>query len=340
MQILPDQADASIKKLATRAKWGVQMTGILNDFQLDHFINFTVKWKKSYHSEEEVQKRAKIWKENKKEIDEENKKARGYKLGENLFTDMDDDEKAKYVMDINTANAGDEAIKKIAKRGKRAAITYVGELKDWRRPAWMPAIRDQGSCGSCYAFAAINAIEVQWNSLGHTAQFSEQQIVDCTGDNYGCGGGWPERVFNYSYYYGNAGRGVYPYTGKKGVCRGTARSYIVSNWYHLTTLAQMVSYNYWYGPIAFSINVPSSLYSYVGGIFYPPQSTCTSIVNRGAHAMSIVGYGAQNGVPYWIVRNSWGASWGEGGYFRMRKGVNNCGMEKRGVYIPFVYGQS
>ncbi|CAJ0944927.1 unnamed protein product, partial [Mesorhabditis belari] len=228
---------------------------VLNDLETQNFANYMAKWKKNYNGNEtELKRRANIWKQNKADIDAENAIADGYTCGENMFTDMDKKERKNYVMDANLADQADASIKKLATRAKRGAqMTYVGETIDWRQPAYMPPVRDQGQCGSCYAFAAINAIEVQWNWLGHSlSQFSEQQIIDCSGTNNGCNGGWPEKVFNYSIYYGNAPRASYPYKGVKGTCYNTARTMTVSTWYQLTTVSQMESYNYYYGAVAFS----------------------------------------------------------------------------------------
>ncbi|CAJ0580564.1 unnamed protein product, partial [Mesorhabditis spiculigera] len=310
--------------------------------QTTDFFDFIKAHKKDYGTADELKTRFETWKGNMAEIAEElaGAKRNGYQIGSNFFADMNPAERQKFVMRADLADEADGRLKREMPRAKRAVYTYTGETIDWRFTGYMPAVRNQGSCGSCYAFAAINAIEVQWNWLGHNAAFSEQQIVDCAGSNQGCNGGWPEKVFNYSKYYGNAAQSAYPYKAAVGTCYNTARTMTVSTWYQLTTVAQMESYNYYYGPVAFSMYVPNALYSYTGGIFYPTQSTCSSTSNVGAHAMTIVGYGSENGVPYWIVRNSWGATWGEGGYFRMRKGVNNCGMETRGVFFPWLIGNN
>ncbi|CAJ0954308.1 unnamed protein product, partial [Mesorhabditis belari] len=319
---------------------------LINQADADKFEEFASKWSKNYKNLDEMKRKARNWKKNMKIIDEENKKNRGYKLGENIFTDMDDDEKAKYVMDIQSAQDSNAALDRVARRAKRGVIqTYATARADWRGK-FMPAVRNQKSCGSCYAFAAINAIEVQWNSIPNNtfSEFSEQQIVDCSTGNRGCNGGWPHSVMDYSYSAGNVPQDAYPYTAVAGECQNLTGQKIVSNWFRLSSIQDMEYYLTNVGPLTFSMWVPRSIYLYRSGIFYPPLLECKPSYAVGAHAMTIVGFGTDpNDEQYWIVRNSWGANWGEGGYLRMPKGFDLCGMEgmyEWGVYVPWVYGQS
>ncbi|CAJ0580437.1 unnamed protein product, partial [Mesorhabditis spiculigera] len=269
------------------------------------FQKFAKNHHKKYDTGNEVKKRFQIWKENMEEIERENEhaKSHGYTIGETKFTDLSAEEKAQagglclYVMGAEVADATTDGTS-MAPPPELDIAAYPGESKDWRNTPYMPPVRDQGRCGSCYAFSAINAIEVQWNSLGHEDNFSEQQIVDCSTANLGCGGGWPERVFNYSSVTGNTARDSYPYTGVVGACYNTSKTKTVATWYQLKTVPQMENYVYNYGPLAFSIYVPSSIYQYTGGVFYPPQSTCSKTNNIGGHAMVIVGYDKRKKMYY------------------------------------------
>ncbi|CAJ0959561.1 unnamed protein product, partial [Mesorhabditis belari] len=320
------------------------LKGIIDDIKIDDFNKFAKKFKKTYNSLELLKEKAKTWKENMDFIEKINNEKRGYEVGENFFTDLDDNERSKYLMDAKNLDDANQPNHPILRRAKRGAeVQYVGEFVDWRGP-FMPAIRDQGACGSCYAFAAINAIEVQWNSLGNPfSEFSEQFDIDCNPSTYskGCDGGFDWIVMNYAYQNGSVPRAAYPYTGVEGTCKNdTERLNIVAAWYTLRSVADAEYYVFHKGPVSFGFYVEPSFLSYKSGIYNPPIGNCYKYNNIGGHAMTIVGFGSDKGIPYWIVRNQWGDDFGEAGYIRMRRGVDVCNMETRGINLPWVHGQT
>ncbi|CAJ0943561.1 unnamed protein product, partial [Mesorhabditis belari] len=326
--------------------------GLLNEVDAEKFDQFANKWKKDYGNTGEVLKRAKIWKKNKDDIEKENKKNRGYTLVENFFTDLDDDEKAKHTMKAHFVTDVIEGIKEglpprrnLTKpprntRTKRETLPetwYEGAVEDWRWYGLVPPVKDQRECNSCFSFAPMATIEVPLNwasNSGASNVLSEQDGLDCAGAGDCEGGGYMHKIYQYSMSAGNADSSLYPYTESDGTCQTQiTRRNLIKDYKRLTTVQQMEDAIYWNGPITGAIRVPSSLHSAGTGIFYPDQTTCDATVTSG-HTMAIVGYGTENGIDYWIIRNSWGPDWAEGGYFRMRKGVDNCGIETRGVYVP------
>ncbi|CAF3082500.1 unnamed protein product [Rotaria sp. Silwood2] len=212
----------------------------------------------------------------------------------------------------------------------------------------------QGMCSSCYSFAFITLLEFQHAvQLKRSASLSEQQIVDCSSENSGCDGGW----FTYSFRYLNDhnwqvnGSPYYPYKGTVGQCafksvRGGGVKFQPFRYVHIkvTDTATMKQALVDYGPLYASVFIgddTSSTYSmissmfnnYKSGVFQP--NGCPTSLHSTNHAVVLVGYGvdAITGVPYWKVRNSYGTRWGEGGYFKIRRGVNMCGIESGVFYI-------
>ena len=217
-------------------------------------------------------------------------------------------------------------------------------------------MKNQGSCGSCYAFAFITLFEAQ-NAFQFktTANLSEQQIVDCSTYDSGCGGGYFTNTF---WYFSNnpslwrSNYAVsYPYKQKASTC---AFKTTINTFVKFPTLlyravptknaTAMQQTLYTYGPLWVSLFVGDTtttannktlrlFYSYSSGVLQP--SGCPTALSSTNHAVVIIGYGvdAATGIPFWKVRNSWGAGWGEQGYFRIRRGVNMCGIESGAFYI-------
>lgn len=195
-------------------------------------------------------------------------------------------------------------------------------------------IRNQGSCGGCYAFSALASLEALYKiKKGTLPALSEQQLVDCSGSygNSGCSGGLMSNSFNYLKTYKSMTRASYPYTATRSTCKYNATNGVIntsgyktiangSPSAHITALQA--------GPISVAVQASSSVFQlYRSGIL--SSTSCGTSLN---HAVNMVGYGAENGVMYWIVRNSWGTSWGEAGYFRVLRseatGPGICGILK------------
>ena len=219
----------------------------------------------------------------------------------------------------------------------RGLQSYPTSL-DWRQKGVLNPIRSQGSCGSCYSFSAICSLEALYKvKKGTLPQLSEQQIVDCSSGygNSGCRGGLMTKSFKYLQAFKSQNRASYPYTGVRGTCKyNSAQGLVNTNGYkniasgdvngHMAALQ--------IAPISVAVAASSSVFMlYRGGIM--SSTGCGTALN---HAVNMVGYGTENGTPYWIIRNSWGTNWGEAGYFRvLRSTVNGagiCGILKMSSY--------
>ena len=188
---------------------------------------------------------------------------------------------------------------------------------DWRDVGLTP-VENQGSCGSCWAFASTSVFEDHVKiTTGKVVDYSEQYMVDCNTEGWGCNGGWVPHDYLYKKGHNGTHSGTsYRYTGREGQCRNMAVVDKIVSWKYVTNnVEQLKQAIYLHGPIFTTIYVDDALSSYRGGVF----SQCSKGQNN--HAVTIVGWGS----GYWIMKNSWGASWGEKGYMRIKWGCNNIG---------------
>jgi len=197
---------------------------------------------------------------------------------------------------------------------------------DARKKGWIPAIRSQGQCGSCWAFSAIATIAGTYAKAKKKTPpvLSEQQIVDCDTVSYGCNGGWSSAGMNYA-KKGVMLNSAYGYTARKGTCKYSSSKVKakVSQVYQVgTSVSAIKTAVYNSGIVSISINA-NKLQSYKSGII--SAASCSTSTN---HAVNVVGWGKSGSTAYWIIRNSWGTSWGEKGYFRIVSGKNACGIEQ------------
>jgi len=202
---------------------------------------------------------------------------------------------------------------------------------DWRsRKASITPVKDQGSCGSCWAFAVTEDVESHRFLSGKPqVRLSPQQIVDCDTSNWGCGGGWPGTAYNYIINAGGLQTNkTYPYTSGKTNNQGTCKfnkslaKGFVKSWTFVSKAgalneAQMLQDLWTYGPMTVCVSATNWGY-YRGGVFSSAGGSALD------HCVQLIGYGDASGVPYWTIRNQWGAYWGENGYMRLRRGANQA----------------
>ncbi|XP_068122880.1 dipeptidyl peptidase 1 [Hyperolius riggenbachi] len=223
------------------------------------------------------------------------------------------------------------------------------ESWDWRNVGganFVSPVRNQGSCGSCYSFATMGMLESRIRLLTKLEQkpiLSPQQVVSCSNYSQGCDGGFPYLIAGkYGQDFGIVEESEYPYTASDSPCTlkngsyrfYTAEYHYVGGFYGGCNEAYMKLELILGGPLAVAFEVYDDFMHYSGGIYHH-----TGLQNKfnpfqlTNHAVLLVGYGqdAQNGEKYWIVKNSWGEGWGEKGYFRIRRGVNECAIESIAV---------
>jgi len=296
------------------------------------------------------------WAANVQAINAQNARfARGqetYGMAPNLFTDMSSSEMARYLGQFPSKTVSVQSSRGLQEEEDNFElddrITYPTSL-DLRTSTCMPAIENQGACGSCWAFAAVMPIEYQYcQKYAKLVYFSEQQIVSCSNSTYGnagCSGGMYSGAWNYLIQNsGLENNTVYPYTsgaaGANATCQfsSTKVQAKVSSWNWLTPIGNsndtvMIAGLNTYGPLAVAIYANTNFQNYATGVF--KDSTCsTTNIN---HAVALVGYGTSTTAgPYWIVRNQWGTNWGMSGYILMARNVNQCNINWGPAYVKIV----
>lgn len=215
----------------------------------------------------------------------------------------------------------------------------IGDLPtefDWRPKGAVTPVKDQGQCGSCWAFSATGNIEGQWFLAGNKlTSLSEQNLVDCDHEcqdandcDQGCNGGLQPNA--YQYVIKNGGIDTeesYPYKAVDSTCKFKPSSVgsKISNWTSISQDEdQMAAYLVQHGPLAVAVDAQIWQF-YVGGVI---STMCGTDLD---HGVLIVGYGSEVDVfgykiNYWIIKNSWGASWGNSGYVYIEKGNGQCGV--------------
>ena len=293
------------------------------------FQQFITKYEKHYNSIEEFMARFRVFCMSL----QEQPKLLGstFRTGITKFSDMTKQEFRKTYLNLNVnafAGINLKPAKFVPKNGAPDELNYIEE-------GYLGAVKDQGSCGSCWAFSAVANIEGQvYKKFGKNEQYSEQMIVDCDTEDSGCNGGLMEYTFEWLKDYG----GImymkdYPYKGRKQTCKADKTKFdpdvVFDGWEKLgdpdetwspVDEDEIKEYLYEKGPLAIALNADPLQYYYSGIINYSASQCDPDGMN---HAVTLVGYGTSNGTPY-----SWGADWGEDGYFRIYRGNGVCGINQ------------
>jgi len=197
---------------------------------------------------------------------------------------------------------------------------------DWRNRGAVSAVKNQGQCGSCWAFSATGAVEgwaaVRGMGLG---MLSEQQLVDCAKSaGQGCEGGWPNKAIDWmAANGGSCSEGDYPYYGYEGTCDDSCTPVVRPSGAQTGQGETTLSNALMSLPVSVCVDASSEFQAYESGIFGGP---CGSQIN---HAVLAVGFTSQ----YYIIKNSWGSSWGSGGYIYLSRGRNTCGVASNLAWV-------
>ena len=284
----------------------------------DKFIDYFTEYNRYYNSFTEVTDRFNIFHDNLYFINDHNANSNSsFTLGINQFTDMTNQEfKDRFVNGLG-AVVGSTSCKSFSSSASGAPSSI-----DWRAKGAVTSVKDQGQCGSCWTFSATGAIEGAWAiSTGKLIDFSEEELVECAGLKYGsmgCIGGQMDGAFKYVIENGQCTLSSYPYTsgtGQSGSCKTSCTpvatlsscSDVVPN--DQISLKGAVAKQ----PVSIAIEADTRYFqSYSSGIL--DSTSCGTNLD---HGVLIVGYGEQNGIKYWNVKNSWSSSWGDNGYVKI-----------------------
>ncbi|CAF1069878.1 unnamed protein product [Adineta ricciae] len=304
------------------------------------WVLFKRTYEKQYASNAEETTRRSIWEDHIALIRKHNLEAdlglHTYTLGMNKYGDLTNQE---FVKQMNGLDLG----LNVSFSGTCDQYVASGNLKrpasvDWRTKGYVTPIKDQGQCGSCWAFSTTGSLEGQhFAKTQQLVSLSEQNLVDCstTYGNFGCRGGLMDNAFKY--IKENSGldtESTYPYEARDDTCRFNTKNVGATDTgckdikqYSEDDLQDAIAT---VGPISVAIDAShTSFQLYKSGIYN--ERACSSL--QLDHGVLAVGYDTQNGQDYYIVKNSWGTSWGNQGYIWMtRNKKNQCGIATLASY--------
>lgn len=304
------------------------------------FTAWTAMYSKVYNGDEAAM-RQDIYNANVMKMQEHNAQGEAWSMGVNQFSDLSQDEFEEQF--LGYAPHSSEADIHLGQH------VWAGEplpdSVDWSTAGAVTPVKDQGTCGSCWAFSTTGSLEGAFTLAGGPlVSIAEQQLVDCAKDiNRGCSGGSMDFGLRFAKTHDFCLESSYPYEGKDGTCRSSGCTVGIpkgrvagvkdlgiptvvpaSEKALQSAVAQQ--------PVSIAVDA-SKLHSYSTGVI----GDCTTKLNHGVLA---VGYGTLNGEQYWKVKNSWSPTWGMDGYFLLKRGVGGkgtCGMLLNAVY-PVIHG--
>jgi len=325
------------------------------DAMTSQFAEFKLQYGRVYESDAHEAHRFVIFKANMVRAAELQKLNPEATFGVNAFSDIHPVEFKKQYLNFNPA-VGDAAVIREAastRHASRKEMAAQPAAYDWRnpdqgRPVAVTAVKDQGQCGSCWAFSATEEVESAWILAGNTAvALAPEQTVDCDTVDQGCNGGDTVSAYAYMEGVGIEAEATYPYTagntGTASTCAYNASAVVakISGFTYATpncndtcthqdekTLAANL---YSQGPVSICVDA-STWQTYTSGIL-TPASGCQSAYTALDHCVQLVGYGSDAGTDFWSVRNSWNTNWGEAGYIRISRGVNACGVADEATLV-------
>ena len=311
----------------------------------EEWTTFKAEHGKNYNSDIEEKFRMKIYMDNKHKIAKHNgnyeMKKVSYKMKMNKYGDMLHHEFINAVNGFNKSiNARLRSLREpVGAAYVEPANVKLPEVVDWREQGAVTEIKDQGHCGSCWAFSSTGALEGQhFRRTGVLVSLSEQNLIDCSGKygNNGCNGGLMDQAFQYI----KDNRGVdteitYPYEGEDDKCRFTMRNSGASDVGFIDIPEgdeeKLKSAVATVGPVSVAIDASrQSFQFYSEGVYDEPECSSESL----DHGVLVVGYGTdENDQDYWLVKNSWGPKWGDKGYVKMSRNKDNqCGIASSASY--------
>ncbi|KAJ3678674.1 hypothetical protein LUZ60_002477 [Juncus effusus] len=309
----------------------------------NEFQSFITRYGKQYAHPDEYKHRLRIFARNVARAAEHQMLDPSAKHGITPFSDLTEDEFESQFLGLKP---GKDSMRRFGEKfpmASRREVERLPESFDWREKGAVTEVKMQGVCGSCWAFSTTGAIEgSNFIATGKLLNLSEQQLIDCdhecdaiekTECDNGCGGGLMTNAYKYLIKAGGLmEEEQYPYAGKQGQCKFDKDKIAVkvSNFTNIPLDEdQIMGALVHHGPLAVGLNAVF-MQTYIGGVSCPiicPKKLLNHgvlLVGYGSHGFSILRLGYK---PYWLIKNSWGAKWGENGYYKLCRGHNICGID-------------
>ncbi|XP_056657267.1 cathepsin F isoform X2 [Monodelphis domestica] len=288
------------------------------------FKDFLTTYNKSYANATETQRRLGIFARNLElahKLQELDQGSAQY--GVTKFSDLTEEEFRMFYLNPLLSSLPGRALRPAPRARGPAPASW-----DWRDHGAVTAVKNQGMCGSCWAFSVTGNVEGQWFlRRGALLTLSEQELVDCDTLDQACGGGLPSNAYTAIETLGGLETEKdYSYEGRKERCSFSpdkARAYINSSVDLSRDEQEIAAWLAENGPVSIALNA-FAMQFYRRGVSHPFRPLCSPWFID--HAVLLVGYGDRSGIPFWAIKNSWGPDWGEEGYYYLYRGARACGM--------------